>query len=368
MNHMSQAFTTNKLASIEQFFSEDVEAYTQSLRQLDFEIDENAVPRRGDQFHQRLQAALAESLRSCRLFEEEYGDDPELLRDVQEAFLRETHQWYSRSWLANRARTKPSGFAGDYEMLCKLYEKSTSSRGLGGYLDLCFIDLPLAQAVRTRLESLRGFLIREIEARDGEVRILDIASGPCREYQDWPSFSADRKIEIVAMDSDPLAIEYVQSHVRLNGASELRAVHYNALRTRSAAANKKKFGTFDIIYSVGLCDYLADKHLIGMLSAWRQTLKPDGVVYVAFKDSERYDKTFYQWHADWFFYQRTQQETLRLFELAGFDIDQMQMTRDETGIIINFIERRTDDALVRFDEAQQQPAALSERSGNRVQV
>jgi SAM-dependent methyltransferase len=196
--------------------------------------------------------------------------------------------------------------------------------------------------------------MREIASRDSDVRILDIACGPCREYRDWPERGNGSKVEIVAMDNDPIALEYVSDNVanRLTEATSLRAVRYNALRTKSASATIRNFGKFDVIYSVGLCDYLSDAHLIGMLGAWRETLQDGGVLYVAFKDTERYDKTPYQWHLDWFFVQRTQTDVLNLFRAAGFNVDVMETTPDRTGIIINFIHRTPTQPLQRMDIAE----------------
>ena len=227
-------------------------------------------------------------------------------------------------------------------MLIKLYDEETPARGLGGYLDLCIMDLPLAHAVRARMMAAREFLIREVATRKADVRVLDIACGPCREYREWPEFSNGRKVEIVAIDNDPSALAYVDASVatKLNDATDLEAVRYNALRTRSAAATRRSFGKFDIIYSVGLCDYLSDEHLVGMLAGWKETLNDGGALFVAFKDTERYDQTPYQWHLDWYFFQRTEGDVRRLCEAAGFDMQGLRTSRDGTGIIINFVHRR----------------------------
>lgn len=368
MNHMSEAFTSKRLARIERFFAEDVAAFTASLKLLESEIDSDAVPQRDDKHHRRLQDVIQTSQEACRKFEQEMADDETVLRDVQDGFRRETEPWMQKSWFANRARTKPSGFAGDYEMLRKLYDMRPIARGIGGYLDFWVMDLPLAEAVRTRLAAMREFLIQEIEARDGDMRILDIASGPCREFEDWPNFGADRDIEVVALDSDPRALEFVSNNIALNESTRIVTKQYNALRTRSAATNRKLFGTFDMIYSVGLCDYLTDRHLTGMLSAWRETLKPGGVLYVAFKDCERYDKTPYQWHLDWFFFQRTEQDMMNLFEASGFDVDGIEARRDASGIIINFIDRSVGDDFVRIDDAEQSAPANPKAAGSRKQL
>ena len=105
----------------------------------------------------------------------------------------------------------------------------------------------------------------------------------------------------------------------------------------SAVVNVERFGRSDLIYSVGLCDYIPDKYLIPMLEGWRGSLSPGGTVYVAFKDCKRYTTPEYQWLVDWFFLQRTEEECRHLFAAAGYDMDELEMSRDETGIIINFV-------------------------------
>ena len=354
MTRLSEAPVESKLSRVNHFFTKQVGAFKQCLLELDSEIDPDAVPQRNDEFHRRTQQAFQESQDACRDFEEENSDDPDLILDVQQGFRQETDPWFSRSWIAHRARTKPSGFAGDFEMLIKIYDEVTPARGLGGYLDLCLLNLPMAPAIRARLAAARKFLIREIALRDTDVRILDIACGPCREFRDWPEPGNGCRVDVVAMDNDPKALAFIAENVakHLAKPTSLQPVRYNALRTRSASATIRNFGKFDIIYSVGLCDYLSDEHLVGMLSAWRETLHDGGVLYIAFKDSESYDKTPYQWHLDWFFLQRTPQDVLNLYKAAGFDIDRIETTRDATGIIINYVDRLPVEKFSRVDSAQ----------------
>ncbi len=331
-------------------FRKSLDEFKGALAALQEQIPADQPPRSGDDFHRQVLQAFEASQAACREFELEIGDDADLLLAAQTMFRQETDPWFAGSWIAHRARSKPSGFAGDYEMLIKLYNEATPATGLGGYLDLCIMDLPLARAVRARLAAARQFLLTEIASRSGDVRVLDIASGPCREYRDWPNLG-EQQVEVVAIDNDPIALDFVANEVvpQLGPSTRLQPHRYNALRTRSAEATIKKFGRFDIIYSVGLCDYLTDAHLVGLLSGWRDTLEDDGVMYIAFKDTEQYDKTPYQWHLDWFFYQRTLEDVLSLYEQAGFDLRSMVTTRDATHIIINFITRRTAGEISRRD-------------------
>lgn len=353
MNTPVTSIASDKLLSLIKFFSRDVAALNHALADVQREIAPDAIPQLHDSHHDRVLHAFEESQRACRQFEIDHQDDPSFIRAAQRGFLEETNSLFSQSWIGARARTKPNGFVGDYEMLIKLYDEATPARGLGGYLDLCIQDLPLARAVRTRLAAARRFLLEEIDARTGPVRILDVASGPCREYLDWPAMPG-RGIEVVAMDTDPQALTHVETNVcpNVSEGTTLRPVRYNALRTSVADATIRQFGKFDVIYSVGLCDYLTDDQLVRMFAAWKETLQDGGVMYVAFKDSDRYDHTPYQWHLDWFFYQRTQQEALDLFAKAGFDVQEMEMTRDATGIITNFIYRRPVGGRIRIDQAE----------------
>ncbi len=332
-------------------FLAGIEEFKLALIALELEIPHDRVPVIGDTYHKRTLEAFHKSVAICKDYEQEIGDDKAFLTQVQEYFRTETDPWMRQSWIGNRARAKPSGFAGDFEMLIKLYEETTPATGLGGYLDLCILDLPLARAVRSRLAAARSYLLKEIDRRGTSVRILDIASGPCREYIDWPCLQSDKPIEVVALDNDPIAIEYVQKNIaaKLDGATKLNVVRYNALRTRNAKATVERFGRFDIIYSVGLFDYLTDEHLIGMFSGLRESLTDNGSLYIAFKDTQRYEKTPYQWHLDWFFYQRTEQDVFELYRMAGFDVSGIQTTRDATGIIINFISQHETSAIQRLD-------------------
>jgi extracellular factor (EF) 3-hydroxypalmitic acid methyl ester biosynthesis protein len=337
---------------IDRFFETKVKQFTDGLDQLDREIPRDAIAVEGDAYHQRAIELLVQSQDDCREFEASLDGDRTAIQAAQKRFLIATDPWLRKSWFADRARTKPSGFSGDFNMLVKIYEWETPVTGLGSYLDKVFMKIPLACAVRGRMKSVRSFLLSEMEHRTGEVKVLDVASGPCREYLQWPSFEG-KSMHVTTMDNDQFALDYVQATVApmLPASTRIDSVRYNAMRTRSAESTIEKFGKFDIIYSVGLCDYLTDEHLISLLGAWHNTLADGGVMFVAFKDTRRYDHTPYQWHLDWFFYQRTHEDVLKLYEKAGFDVAKMSFERDESGVIINYVARQDLPTKVRVDVA-----------------
>jgi extracellular factor (EF) 3-hydroxypalmitic acid methyl ester biosynthesis protein len=336
-------------------FMKAMNEFTRDLELIEKDIEASGKSDIDEALYSRLSGSILKSINACQDFESKSADAQDQIRKHQSIFRENIFPFFRKCWSANRAMTKPTGFPGDYEMLCKIYGDRRESSGIGVYLEHLFMELPLAWAVRGRLEMCKKFLVDEVGTRacnSEPIRILDIASGPCREYMDWPKQLPP--IDVLAMDSDPRAIDYVNSTVatQLPKPSRLSNIQYNAFRTRSSEATIQKFGKFDIIYSVGLCDYLTDEVLVKLLSAWHETLSDNGVLFVAFKDTTRYDQTIYQWHFDWFFYQRTVKDVLELYEKAGFDLGNIETFRDETGIITGFFTRRDRVRQLRVDTAE----------------
>ncbi|MDZ7700094.1 MAG: hypothetical protein U5R49_25265 [Deltaproteobacteria bacterium] len=63
-------------------------------------------------------------------------------------------------------------------------------------------------------------------------------------------------------------------------------------------------------------------------------LKDGGRMILAFKNTNAYDKTQYDWICDWQFVQRTKPEVLDLLDNLGIGVDMVTTTRDQSGIIL----------------------------------
>jgi SAM-dependent methyltransferase len=338
---------------IDRFLAEHVSQFTQTLVTFADRVGATAQPD-SPELVQELTAAINDSLQVCAELETHLQDEPQLLKQTQARYRAAIAPWFEQSWFMHRAISKPRGYPGDYELLSAIYDRQPKSRGIGGYLDRYFLATSLGRAVVSRMQSVRRFMLDEIDRREGKANILNVASGSGREYVDGFRTNEQSDIQITCVDNDPLALQYVEMNVAplLPENVRMSFVRYNALRMTSAKANIARFGKSDIIYSVGLCDYIPDDYLIPMLKGWRESLAPGGVVYVAFKDTLEYDKTEYQWLTDWYFYQRTEAECTRLFEQAGYDMQTMGIERDATRIMIHYIARNSDDAILRVDAGE----------------
>ena len=330
---------------IAEFFEQDVLKFATFLTELDRRIDSDAIPRKDKVLAQLSEAYDAMHL-ACSSLEQEILPDEELLQVTQARYREAIAPWMDRSWMMFNSREKPRGYPGDFEMLEYIYNGRPVSRGLGGYLCLHACNTTLAKGVIARMQNARDFLIHEVTERAGDKRIhiMNVACGPCRElFESELRFLKDHDVCITLIDQEKDALDFVQEKVQTLGANNfptIRVFQHNALRMRSAERNIARFDAADVLYSVGLCDYLPDRILIPMLQGWRQTLKPGGAMYVAFKDQLKYDKTSYQWTTDWHFLQRTTEECRDLYLKAGFHDGEITMTRDSvTESIITFCGR-----------------------------
>lgn len=346
-------------AAVDRFFQQDVQQLTSQLTDLEMRVEPLAYAE-DDAVLLELEGIMSEMLCACHRLDESLGANDELRKEAQNRFRSATAPWCNQSWIMHRARSKPRGFPGDYQMLLAIYDSVPIARGFGGYLDRLCLKMTLGHAVRSRLKAAREFLVQEIQWRDGPVQVLDIASGPGREFQQGFGLEFPSPVHVTCIDSDFGSLEYIRRHVSVTCSPNLSFAfsQHNALKMRSAEAIIRQFGKQDIIYSVGLADYIPDRLLIPMLSSWKEALHPDGCVYVAFKDMNYYDKVEYQWLMDWHFLQRDEIDCIRLLEQAGYDMDFVDSHRDETGVIINYMARAKSESLHRASTVAHRPHSL----------
>lgn len=164
---------------------------------------------------------------------------------------------------------------------------------------------------------------------------MNIASGSCRELFELFPRIKNGAIRITCVDYDPASIDFSKKRLTpFSRHAEAVFINDNVLRIAARKNNIGTYGLHDLIYSVGLYDYLPDKVLKRLLTAQMTLLKPGGRMILAFKDAEAYDETDYDWFLDWQFVQRTEPEVLDLVDNLGMGVDTVTTTRDQSGIIL----------------------------------
>jgi len=281
-----------------------------------------------------IREAIDSVIQACEDFENKAGD-MDVIRAARTGFREKTVEVFSKSYLMNRTRTWPQGSQGDYKTLELAYKNTPLSEGMGYYLDSFLLDLPLGHAVRDRIKKLELMLRAELLERH-EPSILNIACGACRELVGIVPEIIDSGAKVVCVDNDNDALDFAQGRLANAGLSEnIEFYKYNALRLFDYEIGMEDFGKQDIIYSVGLFDYLPSDFLVKMFSTLYKMLNPGGRFIPAFKDAQRYRPQYTHWLVDWDgFLQRKEEDFKKILSDAGIPSSSIAEVRDKTGIIV----------------------------------
>lgn len=276
----------------------------------------------------------------CRAVEQA-NHDIDVVRKKQAEFRERTDRFFSGSYLMHRARTWPRGYPGDYEIIDTAYNNQPVSQGLGGLLDRYFLTTTLAQAIQHRRARMQQLLEEELSRRPG-ARVLNIGCGPCREVLELADVIRRSQAHFTNIDFDSDALLFSARRLREAGLADyVDFRQYNAIRMVNAPKNLSEFGSCDIIYTIGLLDYLSDEILVRLLKALYATLKPNGVLIAVFKDSDSYQTQDYHWLVDWSgFLQRNAQASRTLFDRAGIPSQSLSISRTCDNVMIFYQARQ----------------------------
>ena len=307
--------------------------YMDALRDIEVRCTKQDVDR--ESIFQELTALNESMLQVCEQFEN-LVDNKAAIKAARVAFRDKTDPIISKSYGANRARTWPQGYQGDYKTIEFIYRNTPMSEGIGYYLDKYMLSSTLAVGVRERMKKLAELLKSELINRQS-AKVLDIACGSCREMHEIVPEIEKSNAYFTCIDLDSEALDFALDRLSYAGLSADRAefIHYNAVRMFDYETALSAFGMQDIIYSVGYFDYLPDDFLTKLLNTLYLMLNPGGKLIAAFKDANRYRSQSYHWFTDWDgFLQRTEDDFDRLFRKAEIPGSALSMTRVNSGSII----------------------------------
>lgn len=288
--------------------------------------------------------AMDDVLTSCAAFERTVKDRA-IVRDAQIRFREKTNPVLSKSFCINRVRTWPQGHQGDYKTLEYAYRNTPMSEGIGYYLDLYFLNVSLAGAVRNRIEKLKSILKDELAVRK-QPSVLNIACGSCREVFELAQDIEKSGAKFTCFDLDNDALAFAANRFSYTNISPLVSDQvvlrkYNAIRMFDNELNTSEFGKQDIIYSVGFFDYMQSDFLSKLFKALYNLLNPGGLLITSFKDAARYRSQEYHWIADWDgFLQRNEGDFMDILHNAHIPFSSISEVREESGIIVFYLAKK----------------------------
>jgi CRP-like cAMP-binding protein/chemotaxis methyl-accepting protein methylase len=281
------------------FISTRMEKFKAELFDLSHQLQRNeSIGNRDVEVEERCLEVLGELTDSLSDFKQTMAGTG--YEDVMWGYVfKEVFPYFMRSRFAERAYFKPKGYAGDFLMMEHIYANEPKGEGkLGEIIDSFCLKRPGSLAIRGRRKLLAKEISRicsSLFAEGKNTRIMNLACGPNRELFDFLQQCEDsQKVEALCVDIDSEALQYTNQFVNIfpHNAS-IRLMSENVIKW-SLGRTSQQFGTFDIIYSAGLCDYLDTRLFRALITQCYNHLNPGGTVilgnFAVYTDSIFLDK------------------------------------------------------------------------------
>jgi extracellular factor (EF) 3-hydroxypalmitic acid methyl ester biosynthesis protein len=237
---------------------------------------------------------------------------------------------------ARRCYEKPLGYPGDYQAMTMAYDWRREGLRLGDQL-MHRVGLEVGECIANRMIMMRQAIARTVSsAGDGVVRIASLGCGPAREVVDYLTIPAlPRPVEVTLIDQDHAALASAYERalteiMRHRGRAKLTCLHTSFTEFLKVGALFDKLPPQQLIYSVGLIDYLTMRLSKALVAALYERLAPGGQLIIgnmkAGPDSTLWPVEFI---TDWSLTYRTPQEMLDL----GADLPdaRLDIMEDRTG-------------------------------------
>lgn len=242
------------------------------------------------------------------------------------------HGFYFRKQLWNfllcsplmaRSNLKPMGYSGDSEIMKMIYLNDLL--GDSTFSKLLYkhgVDHTAAQSVRNRIilivKLIKDFQKNAYAPLLDKLKILSVGSGPAFEMLDiFKSFHDCNKYYFSLLDQDPKALSEATTLIQtiekeLKAKIDVDLIKGSIRTTIFSRLFKHKWGQFDIIYSLGLFDYLSSTVAKAVITRLFQMLKPGGEMVIGNFHTSNPSRYYMEYWCDWVLNLRTEEEFIEL--------------------------------------------------------
>jgi hypothetical protein len=252
------------------------------------------------------------------------------VREVPKAHLSAAAKEWSRRHVdeflmqapgCHRARHKPFGYPGDYEVMNFMYgDHFVGATLFARAVQLAFNQTRASEAVRSRKDLVKAELHELITNRGNgsrPIRVLSIAAGPAQELvellHELPTLPVP--VEVVLFEQDKNALAHAWRRLqalggtRTAGMLQVTFLHDSIKRLLRDDILFKPFGSFDFVYTCGLYDYLQHRTAVVLTRRLAAATARGGRLLVA-NMVDHPTRWLMEFHLDWTLVYRTHAEML----------------------------------------------------------
>lgn len=219
----------------------------------------------------------------------------------------------------DRSYVKPLGYPGDFEMMNQVYRWER----LGGSVYEMLIHrigLEVAECIRTRMEVVKEDIAETIRARtDGEpARVMSLGCGPAREVELFldsaEAKGARAQFTLIDQEQAALSHAYEIAYPRVlasQGNIKVQCLNLSFTNILRGTSGINKLPPQDLIYSVGLLDYLTDRRAAQLVHRLYGILAPGGTLIIGNMNETPLSNLWpMEFIADWTLQYRTHEQMM----------------------------------------------------------
>jgi extracellular factor (EF) 3-hydroxypalmitic acid methyl ester biosynthesis protein len=218
---------------------------------------------------------------------------------------------------------RPNGYAGDFEIIDKIYRHHLSPDERLVRWDKFFHAQASTKAVRNRKALFLRTLAQELLKRPNHLRVLIIGSGPGRDVLEHFAANPESRITFDCVEQDARAIAYA-SNLTMAFAHGVRFLQRNALRFHTS-------DRYDFIWAGGIFDYFSDRVFMALLRRLRMFLADGGELVVG-NFSQQNPTRAYMEFGGWILNHRSSDKLRSLAFTAGLQDDYVGIEEEPEGV------------------------------------
>jgi extracellular factor (EF) 3-hydroxypalmitic acid methyl ester biosynthesis protein len=243
--------------------------------------------------------------------------------------------WLCRGWLQNHARTKPRGYAGDHEMLARIYEHALCDDPLGRLFDQYFQAQAAPQAVRNRMRMITHWISETIDSQaNTKIAIVGSAFGlELRDALSQMPESERRTVQATLLDLDPAALDFALERLQpLLGRHQLTLTNANLFRLPDRPRLTAELTGATLLLCPGLFDYLDDAAASNMIRCLYGQLAPGGRLIIFQFAPQNPSRAYMEWFGNWYLIYRDSAAFQMLIEQADLTDALIEFGAEPLGI------------------------------------
>jgi len=330
---------------VENFFKKDVRQYHEDLSALFQKMAEGKST--SEEIEKRLTTLTNDLLLSGYALEgivDRVG-----MKKIKQLFRELTGCWFYQSPIMQMGYEKPRGYPGDYELFEIIYNGKPLAKEntVGFHFDKYFLNNAYTKAVRTRKNKMKNILQDLIENNTSScLRLLNVACGPSREMRELlsdPLLASKANICFTGLDNDEGSLTFSKAALdNLPPNITVRFLNENVLVLFRDSKYYDIIGKQDIIYILGLTEYLPDRIFKKLMHFLAQLLDDKGTLVITYKDKDiPFPSLPPDWLCDWAFIKRSKDDLLNAAEGLGLAKSSLRIEKEGTGTIFFFMLSKT---------------------------